>query len=139
MIPLIEIKERAVTEGVPETAVMKDYALSWMLKAISEISNAFALKGGTGIRKAYIGGYRFSVDLDFTLTEHVNIGEILMSAVRLARKESGIEFGEELGLRNVRTGYEAWIMFRLYYRFPVKIRVDVTTPENEVIVLSLER
>jgi len=44
-----------------------------------------------------------------------------------------------LGLKSVRTGYEARVMFRLYYRFPMKIKIDVTTPENEVIVLSLER
>jgi len=92
MIPLIEIKEKAVAEGVPETTVMKDYVLSWMLKALNDVSNAFALKGGTGIRKAYVEGYRFSVDLDFTLTRHVDAREVLLDAVRLARRESGIEF-----------------------------------------------
>lgn len=139
MIPLIEIKEKAVAEGVPETTIMKDYALSWMLKALNDVSDAFALKGGTGIRKAYVEGYRFSVDLDFTLIERVDVREVLLEAVRLARRESGIEFGEDLGLRSVRTGYEARVLFRLYYRFPMKIRIDVTTPENEVIVLPLER
>ncbi|RLF99769.1 MAG: CRISPR-associated protein Csx11 [Thaumarchaeota archaeon] len=139
MIPLIEIKEKAVAEGVPETTVMKDYALSWMLKALNDVSEAFALKGGTGIRKAYVEGYRFSVDLDFTLTERVDVREVLLDAVRLARRESGIEFGEDLGLRSVRTGYEARVMFRLYYRFPMRIKIDVTTPENEAIVLPLER
>ncbi|RLE94589.1 MAG: CRISPR-associated protein Csx11 [Thermoprotei archaeon] len=139
MIPLIEIKEKAVAEGVPETTVIKDYALSWMLKALNDVSDAFALKGGTGIRKAYIEGYRFSVDLDFTLTESVDVREVLLEAVRLARRESGIEFGKALGLKSVRTGYEARVMFRLYYHFPMKIKIDVTTPENEVIVLPLER
>ena len=134
MIPLIEIKEKAVAEGVPETTVIKDYALSWMLKALNDVSDAFALKGGTGIRKAYIEGYRFSVDLDFTLTESVDVREVLLEAVRLARRESGIEFGKALGLKSVRTGYEARVMFRLYYHFPMKIKIDVTTPENEVIV-----
>ena len=139
MIPLIEIKEKAVAERVPETTVIKDYALSWMLKALNEVSDVFALKGGTGIRKAYVEGYRFSVDLDFTLTESVDVREVLLDAVRLARRESGIEFGEGLGLKSVRTGYEARVMFRLYYRFPMKIKIDVTTSENEVIVLPLER
>ncbi len=139
MIPLIEIKEKAVAEGVPETTVIKDYALSWMLKALNDVSDAFALKGGTGIRKAYVEGYRFSVDLDFTLTRRVDVREVLLGAVRLARRESGIEFGEDLVLKGVRTGYEARVTFRLYYRFPMKIKVDVTAPENEVIVLPLER
>jgi len=139
MIPLIEIKEKAVAEGVPETTIMKDYTLSWMLKALNDISDAFALKGGTGIRKAYVEGYRFSVDLDFTLMERVDVREVLLEAVRLARRESGIEFGEDLSLRSVRTGYEARVMFRLYYHFPMRIKIDVTTPENEAIVLPLER
>jgi len=139
MIPLIEIKERAVAEEVPETTVMKDYALSWMLKALNEVSGVFALKGGTGIRKAYVEGYRFSVDLDFTLTERVDVEGVLLDAIRLARRESGIGFGEDLGLRSVRTGYEVRVMFRLHYDFPMNVKIDVTTPENEVIVLPLER
>ena len=139
MILLVEIKEKAVAEGVPETTVIKDYALSWMLKALNDVSSAFALKGGTGIRKAYVEGYRFSVDLDFTLTERIDVRETLLNAVKLARRESGIEFRENLDLKSVRTGYEAKIMFRLHYRFPMKIKIDVTTPENEVIVLPLKR
>ena len=43
MIPLIEIKERAVVEGVPETTIIKDYSLSWMLKAVNGVSGIFAL------------------------------------------------------------------------------------------------
>jgi len=139
MIPLIEIKEKAVAEGVPESTIIKDYVLSWMLKALNEVSDVFALKDGTGIRKAYVKGYRFRVDLDFTLTKYVEVKEVLLSAVRLARRESGIEFGDDLGLKSVRTGYEAKVVFKLYYHFPMKIGIDVTTPENETIVLPLER
>ncbi len=139
MIPLVEIKERAVAEGIPETTVMKDYALSWMLKALNEVSDVFALKGGTGIRKAYVEGYRFSVDLDFTLIEGADVEGVLLDAIRLARRESGIGFGEDLNLRSVRTGYEVRVTFRLYYSFPMNVKIDVTTPENEVIVLPLER
>ncbi|KYH36249.1 MAG: hypothetical protein AYL29_014870 [Candidatus Bathyarchaeota archaeon B24] len=139
MIPLIEIKEKAVAEGVPETTVIKDYALSWMLKSVNEISDSFALKGGTGIRKAYIGGYRFSVDLDFTLTSPVDVRDVLSNATKLARKESGIEFSADVDVRSVRTGQEAKITFRLYYRFPMVIKVDITDPEKETMVLPLER
>lgn len=34
MMPLIEIKEKAVAEGIPETTIMKDYTLSWMLRRL---------------------------------------------------------------------------------------------------------
>ena len=64
MIPPLEIKERAVAGGVPETTVIKDYVLGWVLKAINQVSEAFALKGGTGIRKTYIRDYRFSMELE---------------------------------------------------------------------------
>ncbi len=139
MIPLIEVKEKAVTEGVPETTVIKDYALSWMLRALNNVSEVLALKGGTGIRKAYIEGYRFSVDLDFTLIKHIDIGKIVLDAIKLARRESGIHFEEGFNLRSVKTGYEVKIMFRMYYHFPMKIKIDITAPENETIVLPLER
>lgn len=142
MIPLIEIKEKAVAEGVPETTIIKDYALSWMLRAVNEVSGIFALKGGTGIRKAYLMGYRFSVDIDFTLTEYLDIQDIedvLLNVTSLARRESGIDFSEDVNVRSVRTGYEVRIMFKLYYRFPMKLKVDITTLENEVIVQPLGR
>jgi predicted nucleotidyltransferase component of viral defense system len=39
------------------------------LFGLSKTTLKMALKGGTGIRKVYIGNYRFSDDLDFTLLE----------------------------------------------------------------------
>ncbi|MFA4647786.1 nucleotidyl transferase AbiEii/AbiGii toxin family protein [Pyrococcus kukulkanii] len=54
-------------KGVPESTVERDYAQDWLLFGLSKTCLKMALKGGTGIRKAYIEGYRFSDDLDFTL------------------------------------------------------------------------
>ncbi|MCK4421542.1 nucleotidyl transferase AbiEii/AbiGii toxin family protein, partial [candidate division WOR-3 bacterium] len=65
MIPAREIKEKARECGVPETTIERDYAQNWLLKHLSNMN--MVLKGGTGIRKVYIGNYRFSDDLDFTL------------------------------------------------------------------------
>jgi len=51
MIPILEIKEKARTLGVPPSTIERDYAQNWLLVYLSEIS--MALKGGTGIRKVY--------------------------------------------------------------------------------------
>jgi predicted nucleotidyltransferase component of viral defense system len=37
-----------------------------------------ALKGGTGIRKVYMEGFRFSDDLDFTFMEEYTLDESIM-------------------------------------------------------------
>ncbi|MCD6409952.1 MAG: nucleotidyl transferase AbiEii/AbiGii toxin family protein [Candidatus Verstraetearchaeota archaeon] len=139
MIPLIEVKEKAAEQGVPETTVIKDYALSWILKALYQLSDSLALKGGTGIRKAYIENYRFSIDLDFTLTKQLDLKALLEEAAALAREESGIEFEEKIAVRSSKSGYEARLSFKLYYRYPMIIKIDATAPENELIVLPLER
>lgn len=50
----------------------KDYALSYLLKAIAEtddLGEALVLKGGTALRKLYFKDYRFSEDLDYSTRE----------------------------------------------------------------------
>jgi len=69
MISQREIKEKARGFGVIVSTIERDYAQNWLLKHLSIID--MALKGGTGIRKIYIGDYRFSNDLDFTLLEMI--------------------------------------------------------------------
>lgn len=52
--------------------VEKDYALSYLLKAIAEtdeLGEGLVLKGGTALRKLYFKDYRFSDDLDFSTRE----------------------------------------------------------------------
>ncbi len=67
MIPINEIKEVARSFGVPPSTIERDYAQNWLLSSFGSLH--MALKGGTGIRKVYIEQYRFSDDLDFTLTK----------------------------------------------------------------------
>lgn len=138
MIPQVEIREKAVAEGVPETTIIKDYALSWLLKSINDLSNSFILKGGTGIRKAFIEGYRFSLDLDFTLTRSIEFEMVLRESSQLAKRESGIDFSDDVEIKDVKSGFEAKIPFRLYYPIQMKIKIDITTPENEIIVLPIK-
>jgi len=64
MITRREIREKAREFGVPVSTIERDYAQNWLLKPLSSVN--MVLKGGTGIRKAYIGDYRFSDDLFYS-------------------------------------------------------------------------
>ena len=66
------LRNRAAELGVPMEALEKDYALSYLLAGIyrnEDLHSSLVFKGGTALRKAYFGDYRFSVDLDFTAVE----------------------------------------------------------------------
>ncbi len=63
MIPQNEIRQKTREQGVPESTIERDYAQNWLLKFLSSFPG-MTLKVGTGIKKAYIGDYRFSDDLD---------------------------------------------------------------------------
>jgi len=144
MIPVLEIKAVARKKGVPESTVERDYAQNWLLFGLSKTSLKMALKGGTGIRKVYIEDYRFSDDLDFTLLEEYDGKTIqgeLVKGVKIARKESGIGFEENIAFKETSNGYGATVYFRILRtsRAPLKIKIDLTKKENEPILLPLEK
>lgn len=70
MIRNAEITKLAHQEGVGARVIEKDYVLSWLLAAIaeSELRNQLVFKGGTALKRMYYPDYRFSEDLDFTVT-----------------------------------------------------------------------
>jgi len=104
-----------------------------------------ALKGGTGIRKVFIENYRFSDDLDFTLLESIDADTLqafVSDAVVRVRDESGIQFEDELGFRETKTGIKATARFRILNRSsasPVKIDLDLTGPDQERVLLPVSR
>lgn len=70
MIRKQDILDRAAEWRLRPDVVEKDYVLGWLLAALAK-SDARALwvfKGGTCIKKCFIETYRFSEDLDFSLT-----------------------------------------------------------------------
>jgi len=70
LIPVLEIREKAHEWGLREDVVEKDYVLGWLLWGISSyeaVAGGWVFKGGTCLRKCYLGGYRFSQDLDFSV------------------------------------------------------------------------
>jgi len=102
-----------------------------------------ALKGGTGIKKVYINDYRFSDDLDFTLISPLDKESLNMkinTAVRLAKKESNIDFHEEsLNLIENTNGFECSIYFKILNRSRARLRIkiDITGFGKEVVLLPI--
>jgi predicted nucleotidyltransferase component of viral defense system len=142
LIPDYEYREQARVNGVPVSSIERDYAQNWLLTALSGKMN-MALKGGTGIRKVYIEGYRFSDDLDFTLIEDYTLNQInnvLDQALRDAEEKSGINFQYEFKLQRVRNGFTASTYFRILRTSgnPLRIKIDLTAPESETILLDPE-
>lgn len=142
MIPEREIREKARENGVPETTIERDYAQNCLLNYFSNIP--MVLKGGTGVRKTYIENYRFSDDLDFTLLEDTNKENLktqIVNAVRDAKEESEIEFGDEIVLEENPNGYEVVVYFRILRGAgnPLRIKLDVTKPEKEMILLPIQK
>jgi predicted nucleotidyltransferase component of viral defense system len=84
MIAKREIREKAREYGVPESTIERDYTQNWLLKYLTEME--MALKGGTGIRKTYIGDYRFSDDLDFTMLSGVTSEKLKNTIKRAVEK-----------------------------------------------------
>jgi uncharacterized protein len=140
MIPDFEIKENARSQGIPTSTVERDYAQGWFLNSISGRLE-MALKGGTGIRKIYIEGYRFSDDLDFTLLKKYpkkEIQERLNEATINCGRESGISFQRDISVKKVENGFSANVYFRILRSsgYPLRIKLDFTTTEKEVLLLS---
>ena len=84
MIPqrdLSLLSNRLAKQGgrrIPEAVLERDYCLSWFLVGLSRspLHGQLAFKGGTALKKCYFGDYRFSEDLDFTLTTETSWEEL---------------------------------------------------------------
>ena len=101
MIPqrnLSLLANRLAKEGgrrIPESVLERDYCLAWFLAALAEsdLKAMLGFKGGTALKRCYFGDYRFSEDLDFTLTATVTLDELkarLEPVYAAVREASGI-------------------------------------------------
>ena len=104
MIPqrnLSLLANRLAKEGgrrIPESVLEGDYCLAWFLAALAEsdLQAVLGFKGGTALKCCYFGDYRFSEDLDFTLTVQATPDEIKARLERVyaaVQDASGIVFG----------------------------------------------
>jgi len=143
MIPIREIKEKARELSVPPSTIERDYAQNWLLAYLNPMK--MALKGGTGIRKIFIENYRFSDDLDFTLLEiwdKETLQTAIQDSVTQVRDECGIQFEDDIGIIETKSGFRATTKFRIINRgamAPITIKLDVTDPKNERILLPVQQ
>lgn len=151
MIDRQEVMEFAREFGLASQVIEKDYVLGWMLAGISadpDIGQSWVSKGGTCLKKCYFETYRFSEDLDFTLTDPAHLDEefLLVTFTRIAQwiyDQTGIEIpGETIRFElydNPRGNRSA--QGRVGYRGPMmrrgdapRIKLDLTN--DEVLVLD---
>lgn len=151
MIDRREILDIANALGLLPQIIEKDYVLGWVLAGIyshDALSESWIFKGGTCLKKCYFETYRFSEDLDFTVTDPSHIDEDFLRSVfgEIAARiyeETGIELPEGL------QGFEIYenprgtlsCQGRLSYRGPIaprsgglpRIKLDLTA--DELLVL----
>lgn len=145
MISLDEIQQMAGEANADIAVIEKDYVLSWVLKGIfeSNLANGLVFKGGTALRKAYFEDYRFSEDLDFTISKPVELAyfhSTLAEVCQDVRSQSGLELNL-ISLKQTRseTGQEAfegkieYIGPRQHRGNPSRIKLDLTAYEKVVL------
>ena len=85
---LLRLREK---KNVQWELLEQDYLLSWVLAGISqveELKSNLIFKGGTALKKTYFGDYRFSQDLDFTVSGTLPNDSTLESLIREACKQA---------------------------------------------------
>jgi len=146
-----ELLATAANLGLLPNVVEKDYILGWVLAGIfshQNLADKWIFKGGTCLKKCYFETYRFSEDLDFTLTDesHLNV-DFLATRFREVSswvyEQSGIELPADKlhfevfqNRRNRMAGQG-----RISYRGPIapssgdlpRIKLDLTA--DEILVL----
>jgi len=143
MIRSQDIKEKAREYSVPVSTIERDYAQNWLLKYLYHPN--IILKGGTGIKKVYQENYRFSDDLDFSLTYPIKDKDLfthMNEAVDKAKKEVGINFQISSKFAKTETGFRGKIYFNIIQNAagtPLSIKVDITNYDNEIILLPTEK
>ena len=82
-----KIRDIRKETGIGWEVIEQDYVLSWVLYGISQINilkETLVFKGGTALKKCYFGNYRFSQDLDFSVTGQSPRGDVLLQLITKA-------------------------------------------------------
>ena len=142
MIPqrnLSLLANRLAKEGgrrFQESVLERDYCLAWFLASLAEsdLKPVLGFKGGTALKRCYFDDYRFSEDLDFTLTEPITFEKLvkrLESVYAAVYDASGIVFKFD---REDRQSHENSYTLYLKYEGPLPtgndVQVDVTLREK---------
>lgn len=93
MIDKREIIDAATAFSLNPHITEKDYILGWILWGIyghDTLAESWIFKGGTCLKKCFFETYRFSEDLDFTLTDSSHINTASASGPRILGAVAGI-------------------------------------------------
>lgn len=152
MIDKREIIDTASKLGLNPHVVEKDFVLGWILAGIYQhhaFADSWVFKGGTCLKKCFFETYRFSEDLDFTLTEPEHLdSDFLVATFReiseWVYEQSGIELPTDQHAFDIYEnprGHRS-CQGKLSYQGPVsprtgglpRIKLDLTA--DEVLVLA---
>lgn len=144
MIKPGELQKKATIVGVRDQQIEKDYILSWILKGISQhkdLSELLVFKGGTVLKKFYFEDYRFSEDLDFTITNAEIPNEQLFKWFEEVFEYIKGEANIPLGIIDDNQHEDGGINFYISYVGPLgglgsnkKVKVDIS--KSELIVFN---
>ncbi len=127
---------------IPEAVIERDYVLAWFLTGLAShpLRDVLAFKGGTALRRCWFNDYRFSEDLDFTLTQPITFDKILADLNEIfavVEAASGLVIAFD---REDRHGHQNCHTFYLRYQGPLPaandVKVDITI--NEVLCFPLQ-
>lgn len=142
------LRSQVDLHGVPFWIVEKDYALSYLLKAISligDLEESLVLKGGTALRKLYFRDYRFSEDLDYSTRQIGPIAELddkfyqaVQRAGELLQEKGPFRIEHEvMALRHPHPGgqssYIVRVQFPHHRNLACRLKVEITIDEPVVL------
>ena len=155
MIDRREIIDAGTRQGLNPHIVEKDFVLGWLLAAINaheDLANTWLFKGGTCLKKCFFETYRFSEDLDFTLTDPAHFDEDFLHQTfaeigEWMYEETGIEMPAEQQEFDFYTNPRGNISCqgKLSYRGPIsprsggwpRLKLDLTADERVVLPPAL--
>lgn len=120
---------------IPESVIERDYCLAWILIGLARhpLRDVLAFKGGTALRRCWFADYRFSEDLDFTLTQAMAFDDI-----RSGLDDVFVNVGAACGMRvefdrEDHHAHQNSHTFYLRYQGPLPaandVKVDITINE----------
>ncbi|NGX48034.1 MAG: hypothetical protein K1000chlam3_01421 [Chlamydiae bacterium] len=156
MITKKEIFSKAEKLKLPISTIEKDYVISWILTGIYHyppFKKTWIFKGGTCLKKCYFGNYRFSEDLDFTISDPklLNLEQLKEDFTYIAdfvEENSGIEIARSTIRFESYKNLNKKISFqgKLNYRGPLqprtnfpKLKIDLTAEEVLISSPSFKR
>jgi predicted nucleotidyltransferase component of viral defense system len=120
---------------IPEAVIERDYVLAWLLTGLAghPLREVLAFKGGTSLRRCWFEDYRFSEDLDFTLTRPITFENILAGLIEIftsVEAACGLRIAFD---REDRHSHQNSHTFYLRYQGPLPapndVKVDITITE----------